>query len=75
MTCGGNMRILFEPMTPPPRLVVFGAGHVSQALCRMAVLAGFDVTVCDEREEWLTEDRFPWRGSGFSARLPMRCRG
>jgi xanthine dehydrogenase accessory factor len=59
MTCGGSMTLLFESMTAPPRLVIFGAGHVSQALCGMAVLAGFDVTVCDEREEWLTEDRFP----------------
>ncbi|HET9234175.1 MAG TPA: XdhC family protein, partial [Candidatus Eisenbacteria bacterium] len=59
MTCGGSMKLLFESMTPPPRLVIFGAGHVSQALCGMAALAGFDVTVCDDRTEWLTEDRFP----------------
>jgi xanthine dehydrogenase accessory factor len=59
MSCGGTMRLLFEPMTPPPRLVIFGAGHVSEALCAMASLAGFDVTVCDERQDWLTEDRFP----------------
>jgi len=59
MTCGGSMTLLFESMTPPPRLVIFGAGHVSQALCGMAALAGFDVTACDDREEWLTEERFP----------------
>ena len=59
MSCGGTMRLLFEPMTPPPRLVIFGAGHISESLCSMATLAGFDVTVCDEREDWLTEERFP----------------
>jgi xanthine dehydrogenase accessory factor len=59
MTCGGSMKLLFESMTPPARLVIFGAGHVSQALCGMAALAGFDVTVCDERPEWLTDERFP----------------
>ncbi len=59
MSCGGTMRLLFEPMTPPPRLVIFGAGHISESLCAMATLAGFDVTVCDEREDWLTKDRFP----------------
>ena len=59
MTCGGSMTLLYESMAPPPRLVIFGAGHVSQALCGMAALAGFDVTVCDERHEWLTEERFP----------------
>jgi xanthine dehydrogenase accessory factor len=59
MSCGGSMTVLYEPLTPPPRLVIFGAGHVSQALCAVASVAGFDVTVCDEREDWLTEDRFP----------------
>jgi xanthine dehydrogenase accessory factor len=59
MSCGGTMRLLFEPMTPPPRLVIFGAGHLSESLCAMASLAGFDVVVCDEREDWLTEARFP----------------
>jgi xanthine dehydrogenase accessory factor len=59
MSCGGTMRLLFEPMTPPPRLVIFGAGHISESLCAMASLAGFDVVVCDEREDWLTEARFP----------------
>jgi xanthine dehydrogenase accessory factor len=59
MTCGGSMTLLYESITAPPRLVIFGAGHVSQALCGMAALAGFDVIVCDEREEWLTEERFP----------------
>ena len=59
MTCGGSMTLLYESISPPPRLVIFGAGHVSQALCGVASLAGFDVVVCDEREEWLTEERFP----------------
>ena len=59
MTCGGTMTMVYEPVTPPPRLVIFGAGHVSESLCAMATLAGFDVTVCDEREDWLTEGRFP----------------
>lgn len=62
MSCGGTMNVLYEPLTPPPRLVVFGAGHISQALCALAAVAGFDVTVCDEREDWLTEDRFPAAG-------------
>ena len=66
MTCGGSMTVLFEPMTPPPRLIVFGAGHLSQALCSMASLAGFDVTVCDDRMEWITEERFP----GAKERIP-----
>jgi xanthine dehydrogenase accessory factor len=59
MSCGGTMHVLFEPMTPLPRLVVFGAGHISETLCRIAASTGFEVVVCDEREDWLTEERFP----------------
>jgi len=59
MSCGGTMHVLFEPMTPPPRLAIFGAGHISEALCRIAAAVGFEVVVCDEREDWLTEERFP----------------
>ncbi len=59
MSCGGSMSLMYEPLTPPPRLVLFGAGHVSGTLCPMATLAGFEVTVCDEREDWLTPERFP----------------
>ena len=58
MCCGGSMTVFFEPFAPPPRLVIFGAGHVAKAVCAIASLAGFDVTVCDGREEWLTEARF-----------------
>ncbi|NNF07116.1 MAG: hypothetical protein HKN21_10180 [Candidatus Eisenbacteria bacterium] len=59
MTCGGSMEIMYETQTPPPRLVIFGAGHIAEPLCAAAVLAGFDVTVCDDREDWLTKERFP----------------
>jgi xanthine dehydrogenase accessory factor len=59
MSCGGSMSLMYETVTPAPRLVIFGAGHISQPLCVVASVAGFDVTVCDERPEWLTEDRFP----------------
>ena len=60
MGCGGNMNVFLEPIqSTAPRLIIFGAGHVGKALCAMAALAGFDVTVCDSRGEWLTEQRFP----------------
>jgi xanthine dehydrogenase accessory factor len=59
MTCGGTMTLLFEPLVPPPRLVLFGAGHVAEALCAVAARAGFDVQVCDELEDRLTAGRFP----------------
>jgi xanthine dehydrogenase accessory factor len=43
---------------PPPRLVVIGAVHISQALAPMAAIAGLDMEVIDPRTAFATEDRF-----------------
>jgi xanthine dehydrogenase accessory factor len=44
---------------PPPRLVVIGAVHVSQALTPIARIAGFDVTIIDPRTAFASAERFP----------------
>lgn len=44
---------------PPPRLVVVGAVHISQALAPMAKLAGYDVEIVDPRTAFATKERFP----------------
>lgn len=44
---------------PPPRVVLVGAVHISQALLPMATLAGFDVTIVDPRTAFATPERFP----------------
>ena len=44
---------------PPPRLVVIGAVHISQALAPIARVAGFDVTIVDPRTAFATPERFP----------------
>ncbi|BCP54277.1 hypothetical protein K32_28940 [Kaistia sp. 32K] len=43
---------------PPPRLVVIGAVHISQALAPMAGIAGFDVVIIDPRTAFATPERF-----------------
>ncbi len=44
---------------PPPRLVMIGAVHISQALAPMARIAGFDIAIIDPRTAFATPDRFP----------------
>lgn len=44
---------------PPPRMLVIGAVHISQALAPMARLAGFDLTILDPRTAFATPERFP----------------
>lgn len=51
--------IFLTVSVPPPRLVVIGAVHISQALAPMARIAGFDMTIIDPRTAFATPERFP----------------
>lgn len=44
---------------PPPRIVVTGAVHISQALAPMAKLLDLDVAIIDPRTAFATQERFP----------------
>lgn len=55
----GGHRVFIEAIAPPPVLVLFGAGHVSQPMSVFAQALGFRVVVVDAREAWTTRDRFP----------------
>jgi len=59
LICGGRMEVFIEPLEPSPRLILVGAGHVSQHLARIAGDAGFLVHVLDDREKFANRDRFP----------------
>jgi len=50
---------LVEAFHPAPMLIIFGAGHVAQPLCKMAAMAGFRVAVVDDRAEFASQERFP----------------
>ena len=56
---GESSRYFLTVHLPPPRFVVIGAVHISQALAPMARIAGFDMTVIDPRTAFATADRFP----------------
>src|SRR5207244_5754965 len=59
LVCGGTLDIFVEPILPPASLYIFGAGHVSINLYKVAKGAGFDVTVVDDREAYASRERFP----------------
>ncbi len=62
-----------ERLVPPPLLVIVGAGHVGTALAEMASMAGFQVLVCDDRQEWASSERFTTAQAGGSLadQLPL----
>ena len=55
---GEGRRLFLNVQLPPPRIVVIGAVHISQALAAMSEIAGFDIKVIDPRSAFATEERF-----------------
>jgi xanthine dehydrogenase accessory factor len=55
----GGARAFLTVHVPPPRLVITGAVHISQALAPTARLLGYDVTIVDPRTAFATVERFP----------------
>ncbi|MEA2904726.1 MAG: xanthine dehydrogenase accessory factor [Alphaproteobacteria bacterium] len=52
-------KVFLTVHVPPPRLVITGAVHISQALAPVAKLLGYDVTIVDPRTAFATSERFP----------------
>jgi xanthine dehydrogenase accessory factor len=55
----GGEELFLRVETPPVRLVVIGAVHVSQMLAPIVSLAGFDMIIIDPRNAFATPERFP----------------
>ncbi len=52
--------LFLEPLIPPPRLLIAGAGHIGKALAKIGQMIGFEVTVVDDRPEFANSDNIPW---------------
>ena len=59
LICGGSLDIFIEPILAQPTLILFGGGHVSLYLSKVASTAGFDVMLVEDRPAFATKDRFP----------------
>ncbi|MBI5853117.1 MAG: XdhC family protein [Planctomycetes bacterium] len=69
LLCGGEVTVFVEPITTPT-LWIFGGGHVSKAICTVATMAGFRVTVCDDREKFASTARFPDAAATVASEYP-----
>jgi xanthine dehydrogenase accessory factor len=56
-TPSGN--VFLTVYVPPPRLVITGAVHISQALAPVAQLLDYDVVIVDPRTAFASPERFP----------------
>ena len=59
LICGGQLDVFVEPVIPSPSAIIFGAGHISKSLCKVASLAGFTTAIVDNRETFANRERFP----------------
>jgi xanthine dehydrogenase accessory factor len=59
MICGGVLDIYIEPIIPTPMVFIFGGGHISLYVSKIAAMVGFEVAVIDDRAEFANAERFP----------------
>ena len=59
LICGGKLEIFVEPILPVPRAIIFGAGHISTHLSKIATTAGFRTWIVDDRPIYANDTRFP----------------
>ncbi len=51
--------VLIEPLVVSSVLYIFGAGHVSQYIAKIAKMVDFYVVVIDDRDDFANRERFP----------------
>lgn len=66
LICGGQLNVFVEPVVPQPKAFIFGAGHISKSLSKIAAIAGFETAVIDNREQFANHERFPEAAEVFA---------
>lgn len=59
LICGGQLNVFVEAVVPQPKAYIFGAGHISKSLSKIATIAGFETAIIDNREQFANRERFP----------------
>ena len=67
----GDGEAIIEPVLAPQEVIVFGGGHVGKSVSRSAALAGFRVTVIDDRPEFANRERFPEAARTIAVRFDL----
>jgi len=55
----GRLNLFLHIYNLPPRLIIFGGGHVGAALCQIASHLDFEITVIDDRPSFAAESVHP----------------
>ena len=75
MACGGQVSLFLEPILPPEQLIIFGAGHVGQALAYFASKLDFQIVVVDPRNNvlnaWKLEENIKFVNKSFQEAIDV----
>jgi xanthine dehydrogenase accessory factor len=56
---GDTLDVFVEPIVAVPTLYLFGGGHVSLQIAKIAKMVGFKIVVIDDRPAFANKERFP----------------
>lgn len=59
ITTDSGVDLFIETYTTPPTLILLGGGHIGKALVPLAKMVGFRTFVIDDRQEFVSRERFP----------------
>ena len=54
--------LIIEVIKPRPSILIFGAGHVGRAVAQIGITIGYDVTIVDDRIEYLSSETLSLTG-------------
>ncbi len=55
----GKHKVFLEPIGEHSTVYIVGAGHIAQKLAPLTTMVGFHTIVLDDREDFISQDRFP----------------
>ncbi|HIE56241.1 MAG TPA: XdhC family protein, partial [Chromatiaceae bacterium] len=58
--CGGVIEVFINVITPPPRLILVGAGHVGKPIADLVNTLGWQVIVVDSDPRLASRQRYPY---------------
>ncbi|MBN2409886.1 MAG: XdhC family protein [Candidatus Aminicenantes bacterium] len=74
ISTGREGSLFLEPLFPLPRLLIVGAGHVGRAVARLGSRLDFEVTVIDDRPEFVSPERLPGAASLVAGEIDRTTR-
>src|SRR5260221_8779212 len=66
LICGGQLNVFVEPVIPAPRAFIFGGGHVSKSLSKVAGNARLENPIIEHREAFAQKEPLPEAPENYS---------